>query len=169
ETSGALFADVSTEVDLPANGVAGSTVSGTVVFTNSAAAGATATAVTGTVSLSNGQVITYNVGTLTVGQSVTYTFTTTVPSTTGTVLEVTSTVATATPETNTANNQDVDNASGNEQLTPLLADPGVNVQPIPSGTAGSTVTTTVTLSNSGSATVSFTPVVVVNGVTTTLA
>ena len=40
---------------------------------------------------------------------------------------------------------------------------------IPSGSPGTTVTTTVTLSNNGSTTVTFTPVVVINGVTTTLA
>ena len=170
ETVGALFADVTTEVDLPASAPAGSVVSVTVTFTNSAsgATATTASAVVGTVTLSNGQVQTYTVGELAPGASVTYSFTTTVPGTTGTVLEATSTVATSTPESNTGNNSDVDNAAGGEQLTPLFSDPGVNVQPIPSGSPGSTVTTTVTLSNSGSTTVSFTPVVVVNGVSTTL-
>jgi uncharacterized repeat protein (TIGR01451 family) len=84
------------------------------------------------------------------------------------VLEATSTVATSTPESDPANNQDVDNQAGGEATTPLFSDPGVDVNPIPSGAVGSTVTTTVTLSNSGSATVTFTPVVVVNGVSTTL-
>jgi hypothetical protein len=92
------------------------------------------------------------------------TFTTTVPGTVGVVLEATSTVATATPESNSANNSDVDNQAGGEQLTPLFSDPGVQVNPIPSGSPGTTVTTTVTLSNNGSTTVTFTPVVVVNGV-----
>ncbi len=166
ELSGALFADVTTEVSLPASAPVGSVVSGTVVFTNSGAASATASAVVGTVTLSNGQTVTYTVGALTPGQSQTYNFTTTMPAV---VLEATSTVATSTPESNTTNNLDVDNQAGGEATTPLFSDPGVNVQPIPSGTPGSTVTTTVTLSNNGSATVTFTPVVSVNGVSTTLA
>ena len=82
-----LFADVTTEVDLPASAPAGTVVTGTVVFTNSAAAGATASAVVGTVTLSNGDTFTYTVGELAPGASVTQTFTTTVPSTLGTVLD----------------------------------------------------------------------------------
>jgi uncharacterized repeat protein (TIGR01451 family) len=66
-------------------------------------------------------------------------------------------------DSNLANNTDTEGGTG------LLADPGVDVQPIPGGAPGSTVTTTVTLSNNGSATVTFTPVVVVNGATATLA
>jgi uncharacterized repeat protein (TIGR01451 family) len=54
-------------------------------------------------------------------------------------------------------------------LDPLRSDPAVDVNPIPSGAVGATVTTTVTLSNNGGTTVTFTPVVVVNGATTTLA
>ncbi|MDP2263475.1 MAG: CARDB domain-containing protein, partial [Hydrogenophaga sp.] len=169
-TSTALFADVTTEVDLPASAPAGSVVTGTVVFTNSATGptSTTASAVVGTVTLSNGQVISYPVGDLAPGASVSYSFTTTVPSTLGSVLEVTSTVATSTPESNTANNTDVDNQAGGEQLTPLFSDPGVVINPIPSGTPGSTVTTTLSLSNNGSSTTSFTTTVVINGVSTTL-
>ncbi|WP_439115620.1 SdrD B-like domain-containing protein [Hydrogenophaga sp.] len=168
EIAGTVLADVTTEVDLPANAPAGTVVTGTVVFTNSAGAGTTASATVGTVTLSNGQSYTYTVGELAPGASVTRTFTTTVPSTLGTVLEVTSTVGTSTPESNTANNTDVDNQAGGEQLTPLFSDPGVNVNPIPAGAPGTTVSTTVTLSNAGSVTVTFTTTVVVNGVTTTL-
>jgi uncharacterized repeat protein (TIGR01451 family) len=166
---GAQFADVSTEVVLPTSAPAGSVVTVTVTFTNSAAAGAIASATAGTVTLSNGQVQTYALGNLAPGASVTQTFTTTVPSTVGTVLEATSTVATSTPESDNGNNRDVDNQAGGEQTTPLFSDPGVDVQPIPTGAAGSTVTTTVTLSNNGSTTVTFTPVINVNGVSTTLA
>ena len=156
ELGGAQFADVSTEVDLPTTAPAGSVVTVTVTFTNSAAAGTTASATVGTVTLSNGDVRTFTVGDLAPGASVTQTFTTTVPSTIGAVLEATSTVATTTPESSTANNSDVDNQAGGEQTTPLFSDPGVDVNPIPSGSPGTTVTTTVTLSNNGSTTVTFT-------------
>jgi uncharacterized repeat protein (TIGR01451 family) len=66
------------------------------------------------------------------------------------------------PDSNPANNTSTLNSGA------LFSDPGVQVNPIPSGSPGTTVTTTVTLSNNGSTTVTFTPVVVVNGVSTTL-
>ncbi len=69
-----------------------------------------------------------------------------------TVLTANSTVATATPESNTGNNTGV---SGN--LAVLFADPGVVVNPIPSALEGVVVQTTLTLSNNGSTTVTFTP------------
>jgi uncharacterized repeat protein (TIGR01451 family) len=143
-------------------------VTGTVVFTNSAAAGTTASATVGTVTLSNGDTLTYTVGDLAPGASVTRTFTTTAPSTLGTVLEVTTTGATTTPESNTANNTDVDNQAGGEQLTPLFADPGVSVNAIPGGALGTSVSTSVNLFNLGNATTTFTTTVVINGATTTL-
>jgi large repetitive protein len=158
------FADVTTVIDLPANAAGGSVVTGTVSFTNNSTATATATAVIGTVTLSNGEVKTFTVpGSLAPGQSFTTTFTTTVPNNTATpTLVGTSTVATSTPESNLGNN------SANDTLVVLYADPAVVVNPIPAGTPGSTVTATVTLSNNGSTTVTFTPVIVVNGVTQTL-
>jgi uncharacterized repeat protein (TIGR01451 family) len=67
------------------------------------------------------------------------------------------------PDSNPANNSDT------ETSNPLVADPAVDVNPIPSGAPGTTVTTTVTLSNNGTNTVTFTPQIVVNGVTSTLA
>ncbi|MDP2066667.1 MAG: JDVT-CTERM domain-containing protein [Burkholderiaceae bacterium] len=161
KVSGALFADVTTAVTLPANAPAGSVVTVTATFTNSAsgATAATATAVTGTVTLSNGQAQAFAVGDLAPGASSVQTFTTTVPSALGTtVLNANSTVATATPESNTGNNTGV---SGN--LAVLFADPGVVVNPIPSALEGVVVQTTLTLSNQGSTTVTFTPQVVVNG------
>ncbi len=165
KSTGTLLADVTTAIDLPANAPGGSVVTGTVSFTNASTATATATAVIGTVTLSNGEVKTFTVpGSLAPGQSFTSTFTTTVPNNTATpTLVGTSTVATATPESNNANN------SANDTLVVLYADPAVTVNPIPAGTPGSTVTASVTLSNNGSTTVTFTPVVVVNGVTQTLA
>jgi large repetitive protein len=61
--------------------------------------------VVGTVTLSNGDVLTYTVGNLTPGQSVTQTFTTTLSASTVTsALNATSTVATSTPETDSTNN-----------------------------------------------------------------
>ncbi|PKO41551.1 MAG: hypothetical protein CVU30_13690 [Betaproteobacteria bacterium HGW-Betaproteobacteria-3] len=159
KVSGALFADMTTAVVLPANAPAGSVVSGTVTFTNSGSAGTAASAVTGTVTLSNGQAQAFAVGDLVPGASSVQTFTTTVPSTVGTtVLNATSTVATVTPESNTGNNTGV---SGS--LAVLFADPGVVVNPIPSALEGVVVQTTLTLSNNGSTTVTFTPQVVVNG------
>ena len=69
--------------------LAGSVVSGTVTFTNEASAGTAALAVTGEVTLSNGDVKTFPVGTLAPGQSSVQTFTTTMGTTT---LSATSTV-----------------------------------------------------------------------------
>ncbi len=159
KVSGALFADVTTAVVLPTNAPAGSVVSGTVTFTNSGAAGTAASVVTGTVTLSNGQVQAFAVGDLAPGASSVRTFTTTMPSALGTTaLTASSVVTTATPESNTGNNT---GASGS--LTVLFADPGVVVNPIPSALEGVVVQTTLTLSNHGSATVTFTPQVVVNG------
>ena len=101
----ALFADVTTSLYLPINALAGSTVSGTAVFTNSAAAGATATKATGKVTLSNGQIVEFTLGDLAPGASVTRTFSITVPNVTvPTVLLGTSTVASGTPESDTTNN-----------------------------------------------------------------
>jgi len=156
----ALFADVTTAVTLPANAPAGSVVTVTATFTNSAsgATAATATAVTGTVTLSNGVAQPFVVGDLAPGASAPRSFTTTVPSALGTTaLTASSTVATPTPESNTGNNTGV---SGN--LAVLFADPGVVVNPIPSALEGVVVQTTLTLSNNGSTTVTFTPEVVVN-------
>lgn len=113
-----MFADVTTEVDLPPSALSGSTIQGTVVFTNNTIPGAIASAVVGTVSLSTGDVFSYAVGDLVPGQSVTRTFTTTMPLNVVEVVEATSTVATLTYESNTANNQDVDNQAGGEQTTP---------------------------------------------------
>ena len=77
KVSGVVYADVSSTVVLPASALAGSVVSGTVTFTNEATAGTAALAVTGGVTLSNGDVKTFTVGTLTPGQSSVQTFTTT--------------------------------------------------------------------------------------------
>jgi uncharacterized repeat protein (TIGR01451 family) len=98
-----VFADVTTTVDLPTQAAPGSVISVTATFANSATASSTASAVVGTITLSNGQVQTVSVGTLPAGSSTVVVFTTTVP-TTGSALNATSTVATSTAETNTANN-----------------------------------------------------------------
>jgi uncharacterized repeat protein (TIGR01451 family) len=155
--------DVTSSVVLPANAIAGSVITGTVTFSNASVvtggAAATVTGVAGTVTLSNGAVQSFAIGTLAPGASSVKSFTTTVPSTIGTTaLSATSTVATTTPESNTTNN------TGVATLTVLFADPGVLVSPIPAGNPGDTVTTNVTLSNSGAVAVTFTPEVIINGV-----
>ena len=156
------LADVSTLVTLPTTAIAGSVVKGTVTFSNaSVVTGGTAvaaTAVTGTVTLSNGDVKPFTVGTLTPGQSSVQNFTTTMPSVFGTPLTASSTVVTATPESNKANN-----VFGGATTTALFADPGVSVNSIPAGTPGSSVQATVVLSNTaGQTAVTFTPQIVVN-------
>ncbi len=142
-----LVADVSVSLDLPASAVAGTIVSGTVVFSNNGSVtdgtSTTASAVVGTVTLSNGDVLSYSMGDLEPGASVTQTFTTTVPAS-GSVLEATSTVATNTPETTLANNT----AVASTALTPL-ADVAVTLSASAQGTPGSTITATVTFSNNG--------------------
>ena len=98
------LADVGTTLQLPVGAPAGSVISGTVTFTNSATGGV-ATGVSGTVTLSNGDVRAFTVGNLAPGTSSVKTFTTTVPTTPGTAtLNATSVVTTASPEANTANN-----------------------------------------------------------------
>jgi uncharacterized repeat protein (TIGR01451 family) len=97
----AALADVSTTLRLPAGAPAGSVVSVTVTFSNSATGGA-ATGVGGTVTLSNGDVRVFSLGTLAPGGSSVQTFATTVPSAVS--LNGTSTVATSSAESNTANN-----------------------------------------------------------------
>ena len=101
----ALFADVTTSIILPINSQVGTTVAGTVVFTNSAMAGATATQTIGIITLSNGQVHTFDLANLAPGASITRTFNIVLPNAATTaVLTGTSTVSTSTPETNTTNN-----------------------------------------------------------------
>jgi len=108
-TSNALtvqYADVTTQITLPASAAANSVVSGTVVFTNSAAPGlsaATATAVTGSVTFSSGAAAqTFNIGDLAPGATVSRPFTVTLP--VAGILTVTSSVATTAVESNAANN-----------------------------------------------------------------
>ena len=157
---GGTAADVTTRIDLPANAPGGSTVTGIVVFTNSALATATATGVIGTVTLSNGEIKSFVVPVnLAPGGSFTATFVTTVPNSVSTTSLVgTSTVATSTPEVNIANNS----AAG--VLTVLYADPSVSLANLPAGVPGTNVTTTLTLSNNAAATVTFTPIMTINGV-----
>lgn len=162
--SGVVYADLLTSVVLPGSAPAGSVASGTVTFTNSASSGTAAQVVTGSVTLSNGEVKPFTAGTLAPGQSSTQTFTTTVPSITATaVLSASSMVTSTTPDSNVGNNTAV---SGN--LSVLFSDPGVVVNAIPSALEGVSVVTTLTLSNNGSTTVTFTPEVVVNGGAPTL-
>jgi large repetitive protein len=100
-----LFADVTTRIALPASAQVNTAVLGTVVFANSAIAGATAANTVGTVTLSNGQVMGYPVGDLAPGASAVRTFTVTIPDSVATsVLLGASTVATSTPETDANNN-----------------------------------------------------------------
>jgi outer membrane lipase/esterase len=164
KASNTFLTDVTTVLNLPASGAGGSVVTSTVSFANSSSAAGTATAVVGNVLLSNGEIKTFTVPDLAPGGSSIQSFTTTLPNNTATpTLRGTATVATANPETNTSNN------SATSTLVVLYADPGVAVNPMLAGVAGSTVTATITLSNNGSTTVTFTPLVVVNGLTQTLA
>lgn len=99
--------DLSTSLQLPAGAAAGSVVQGTVTFTNIAtgATAFTATAVTGSVNLSNGTVRQFSVGHLAPGARSVQTFTTTVPTlSTVAVLNGTSTVATVGADRNLSNN-----------------------------------------------------------------
>jgi large repetitive protein len=100
-----LFADVMTHIALPVSAPVNTSVLGTVVFTNSAIAGATASNTVGTVTLSNGQVMAYAVGHLAPGASAIRSVTVTIPNATATsVLLATSTVATGSPESDISNN-----------------------------------------------------------------
>ena len=89
------LADVGTTLQLPVGAPAGSVISGTVTFTNSATGGV-ATGVSGTVTLSNGDVRAFTLGNLAPGASSVKTFTTTLPATPGpATLNATSVVTTA--------------------------------------------------------------------------
>lgn len=101
------FSDVVSIVSLPPSATTGSIVTGTVVFANIASGpGAiTATSAVGTVTLSNGQILTYTLGDLGPGQSTSQTFTTTVPDLTTTLVansDITSTTADLNPSNNTS-------------------------------------------------------------------
>ncbi|MDP2263715.1 MAG: hypothetical protein Q8K24_11220 [Hydrogenophaga sp.] len=99
--------DVATSLQLPAGAAAGSVIQGTVTFSNIATGTTafTATAVTGSVNLSNGTVRQFAVGSLAPGARSVQTFTTTVPTlSTVAVLNGTSTVATVGADRNLANN-----------------------------------------------------------------
>jgi hypothetical protein len=124
-------------VDLPASAPAGSVVTVTVTFTNSASGGTatTASATVGTVTLSNGQVQTYTLGNLAPGASVTQHLRDHGAGHRTVVLEATSTVATGHAREQQRQQQRRGQPAG-EQLTPLFSDPGVKVNPIPSGTPG---------------------------------
>lgn len=156
--------DVTAFLNLPAAGAGGGVVTSTLTITNSSNAAGTATSVVASVVLSNGDSRSFNVPNLAPGVSSLQSFTTTLPNNTATTaLTGTATVATANPESNSTNN------SSTDTLAILYADPTISVNPMLAGAAGNTVTATISLGNSGSATVTFTPLVVVNGVTQTLA
>jgi uncharacterized repeat protein (TIGR01451 family) len=99
--------DVTSILRMPMGAAAGSVIRGTVTFSNIAtgATAFTATAVTGSVTLSNGTVRTFTAGNLAPGASSVQTFTTTVPTLTATtLLNGTSTASTAGADRNLANN-----------------------------------------------------------------
>lgn len=99
--------DVATSLQLPTGAAAGSVIQGTVTFSNIATGTTafTATAVTGSINLSNGTVRQFAVGNLAPGARSVQTFTTTVPTlSTVAVLSGTSTVSTVGADRNLANN-----------------------------------------------------------------
>lgn len=99
--------DLTSMLRLPAGAEAGAVIGGTVTFGNIATdtMAFTATAVTGTVTLSNGTVKLFSVGDLAPGASSVHTFTTTMPTLAATtVLNGTSTVAATNADRNPANN-----------------------------------------------------------------
>lgn len=99
--------DMATSLQLPTGAAAGSVIQGTVTFSNIATGTTafTATAVTGSINLSNGTVRQFAVGNLAPGARNVQTFTTTVPTlSTVAVLSGTSTVSTVGADRNLANN-----------------------------------------------------------------
>ena len=158
EINSPLFADPGVDVNPIPSGAPGTTVTTTVTLSNSGSATVTFTPQI----VVNGVTTTLAPVTLAPGQS-TLSAPITVPLTTTGATVTANVTAPTVPDSNLANNTDTETA------TPLVADPAVDVNPIPSGAPGTTVTTTVTLSNNGTNTVTFTPQIVVNGVTSTLA
>jgi uncharacterized repeat protein (TIGR01451 family) len=142
------FADVVSVVSLPSTGVIGSVVTGTIVFANIASGpGAiTATGVSGTLTLSNGQSVTYSLADLAPSGSLIQTFTTTISASSGTAALVANSDITST----TADNNPSNNASS-ASLTPLIPDISVTLALPASALAGSTVLATITFVNVGNA------------------
>ncbi len=137
-------ADVATLVDLPGTGIAGTNVTATVTFTNngtSTAANVTGSVVIGT---TGGTITTasYTLGNLNPGQSVTQTVTFTVPTTQASATStVTTTTADPTPSNNVSTDTMAVNASADLRVTKVASST--------QGTAGSTITYTLTLVNAG--------------------
>ena len=142
-------ADVATVVDLPANGVAGTTVTATVTFTNNGTS--TAANVTGSVVIgTSGGVITstvvYTAGTLAPGASVTSTVVFLVPSS-GPV-SATSTVTTTTADPNLTNNVATDTIGVNASADVVVT----KVASSTVGTVGQTINYVITFVNAGPST-----------------
>ena len=165
QTTGVLLADVTVILDLPSSANASTTVTATVTFTNLnfGIQSATATNVIGTVTLSNGQQITYTLGNLSPGASVTNQITVNVPAN-GSVLG-TASVATLTPETNSLNNISTDSL-----VVSTFADVSVTISVPSTGTPGQTITGVVSVFNNGPSTAQNVSVTVMlpNGSTATV-
>ncbi len=149
--------DVQAFVLLPANAIAGTTVSATVTFTNTGPSSAnnfTATVVV------NGVTQTLTVGSIPAGGTFT-TVTSVIIGTSGVVVNVVG--SSTTPDLNPVNNSA--SASG----ASLLSDISSAVSLPGSAIAGTTASAVVTYTNLGSATTTFTPIIVAGGVTQTLA
>ena len=151
-TLSGLQPDFTTSVTLPANAPAGTTVTGTVTFTNSGNATATFTATitingsTTVVSFSlapnESRAVTISVPVFSTGASVQSTVTNS-----------------SIPESNTQNNT----ATG--QVTTVPVDVSTTIASPGNLPVGATTSATVTFTNNGSATVTFTPSFTINGVT----
>ncbi len=191
----ANLADVSTTIQLPGSGVAGTTVSATVTFTNNGAAtttftatittdvsttiqlpgsGVAGTTVSATVTFTNnGAATTTFTATITINGVSTVTTTVVAPGTPVTIpIVVTVTTAGATVTagvgTTTVPETDLTNNTQTRTLTALFADVSVSlVLSASSSPVGSTVSGTATYINLGGAAVTFTPTYVIGSITVT--
>ena len=151
-----LFADISSTVALPASGIPGTTVTGTVTYTNLGAATATFTSTVVIDGVTTTQIISLPPG------GSTTTIATILVGTSGNTVTV-----------NAINSTVLESTLTNNLSTQIIlitnADIATSIVVPSSAPAGSTVPVTYTFSNNGSVTTTFTPTVVINGVTTTLA
>jgi large repetitive protein len=148
--------DISTTIALPTTGVVGSVVNATVTFVN---LGPTATNFTATIII-NGVAQAYS-STIPPGGEISVPVSVTVTMTGATVIAGVGITSVA--ETNTSNN------TTSRSLQPLMADVSTTIALPSTALVGTTISGTVTFTNLGSATTSFTSTIVINGVTQTFA
>ena len=147
-----LFTDVSTTLAMPTSAVAGTTVTGTVTYTNTTNIATTFTSVV-TV---NGVPVT-SIQTLQAGGSVSLPVSVFVG--TNTVSVSANASGSTVPEITLSNNSAV------ASVTPLFTDIGTTITLPPSAVVGTTVTGTVTYTNNSNVPAAFTSTVTINGAT----